>query len=83
MLRSVYTPDSNRISVFIPDRYIGTELEILVFPINEVSISSIEKKTSEVDTSFGGWADMEKTTEEICSEIKAGRIFRNRDLNLA
>jgi len=82
MLRSVYTPDSNRISVSIPDRYIGTELEILVFPVKEVSIFNFESKTSEVDHSFGGWADMDKTTEEICAEIKAGRTFRNRDFNL-
>ena len=80
MLRTVYTPNSNRISVPIPDKYIGTELEILVFPINEVSTSKIEKKAPDADVSFGGWADMDKTTEEICSEIRASRYFRNRDL---
>jgi hypothetical protein len=57
-------------------------LEISVLPLNEVSTYKEKKKTSDVDMSFGGWADMDKTTEEICSEIKAGRIFRNRDLNL-
>jgi hypothetical protein len=80
MLRTVYTPDSNCINVAIPDRYIGTELEIQVFPINE--IFSLKKRTPDIDTSFGGWADMDKTTEEICSEIRAGRNFRNRDLAL-
>ena len=79
MLRTVYTPDSNRINVSIPDKYIGTELEILVFPINEV-LSNVGKKTPDVDMSFGGWADMDKSTEEICSEIRASRIFRNRDI---
>ena len=38
MLRTVYMPDSNRISVPIPDKYIGAELEITVFPVNEISI---------------------------------------------
>jgi len=76
MLRTVFTPDSNRISLPIPDKYIGIELEILVFPISEVSTFNIEKKTQNVDASFGGWADMDKTTEEICSEIRASRNFR-------
>ena len=83
MLRTVFTPDSNYISLPIPDKYIGKELEILVFSINEVSTSNIEtKKTQDVDTSFGGWVDMDKTTEEICSEIRASRTFRNRDFIL-
>jgi len=83
MLRTVYKPDSNCISVPIPDKYIGTELEILVFPVNEVFVPAIEKKTpNNVDLSFGGWADMDKTTEEICSEIRAGRTFLNRDILL-
>jgi hypothetical protein len=80
MLRTVYTPDSNCINVSIPDRYIGTELEILVFPIKE--IFSPKKRMPDTDASFGGWADMDKTTEEICSEIRASRNFRNRDLTL-
>jgi len=79
MLRTIYMPDSNRISVPIPDKYIGTELEILIFPVSEVSTPNVEKKTSDVDVSFGGWADMDKTTEEICSEIRASRTFRNRE----
>ena len=80
MLRTIYTPSGNRISVPIPDKYIGTELEILVFPINEIYAPKVEKKTLDVDSSFGGWADMDKTTEEICSEIRASRTFRNRNL---
>jgi len=78
MVRTVYTPDSNLVRVPIPDRYIGTELEILVFPINEIFVSKAKKKP-DVDKSFGGWADMNKTTDEICSEIRASRTFRNRD----
>jgi len=51
-------------------------LEILVFPVNEVCMPAIEKKTpNNVDLSFGGWADMDKTTEEICAEIRAGRTL--------
>ena len=61
----------------------GEQVEVIVFPVNrnQVSPYSVEKKTSDVDLSFGGWADMDKTTEEICSEIRASRIFRNRDID--
>jgi len=82
MLRTVYTPDSNLLSEPLPDRYIGTELEILVFPINEVFVTSTKMKTPNIDLSFGGWSDMPATTEEICSEIRASRNFRNRELVL-
>ena len=80
MLRTVYTPNSNLISLPIPDRYIGTELEIIVFPIHEVSASNPNIKTAEVDLSFGGWAEMNNATEDICSKIKENRSFRNRDI---
>ena len=39
MLRTIYTPSSNRINVPIPDKYIGAELEVTVFPIREISIA--------------------------------------------
>jgi len=81
MLRTVYTPAGNRINVSIPDRYIGIELEILIFPINEVSATKLENTTSDIDLSFGGWSDMDKTTEEICSEIRTSRTFNNRNFN--
>jgi hypothetical protein len=31
-------------------------------------------------SSFGGWNDMEKTTEEIIAEIRGSRKFRDKDL---
>lgn len=80
MLRTVYMPDSNRITVPIPEKYIGTELEILIFPLKEVS--TVEKKAPDNDLSFGGWADMDKTDEDICSDIRASRKFRNRDFSM-
>ena len=47
MVRTVYTPDSNNICVSIPDRYIGTELEILVFPVHE--ISNLQNNMQEIE----------------------------------
>ena len=40
MLRTIYTPDSNFVSFSIPDKYIGTELEITVFPLNEIPVAN-------------------------------------------
>jgi len=39
MLRTIYTPNSNFVSIPIPDKYIGTELEITVFPLDEISVA--------------------------------------------
>jgi len=57
MICTIYTPNSNCLSVPIPDKYIGIELEILILPFNEISTPKVEKKTPDVDLSFGGWAE--------------------------
>ena len=44
MLRTVYTPESDSINLSIPKNYIGLELEILVYPTNEISICEAETK---------------------------------------
>jgi len=83
MLRTVYKPDSNRISVPIPESYVGTELEILVFPVTEVFVTGMNGNTvGSDDSSFGGWVDMDKAAKEVCSDIRAGREFRNMDVTL-
>jgi hypothetical protein len=37
MIRTIFTPDSEQITFSIPEKYIGTELEIIIFPLNDVS----------------------------------------------
>jgi hypothetical protein len=37
------------------------------------------EKEDRIDRSFGAWADMEGSTEEICAEIRNSRTFRNRN----
>jgi len=65
MLRTVYTPDSNTITFPIPDKYIGTALEINVFPVVEIYTGKeTVKKSTSPDPSFGAWADMEMSDEE-------------------
>ena len=68
MLRTVYTPSSNLITLPIPDKYIGAELEIMILPLNEVSMNVFDEKEPEIDPSFGAWADMDRSTEEICAK---------------
>jgi hypothetical protein len=46
MIRSIFTPNSEQITFPIPEKYIGTELEIIVFPLKEVSpVSDFMQKT--------------------------------------
>jgi hypothetical protein len=83
MIRTIFTPNSNVVTFPIPDNYIGTELEIIVFPIMEIHTNKPEKKSNAtIDASFGAWADMEKSDEEICAEIKGSRKFRKRNISL-
>jgi hypothetical protein len=35
LIRTVLTPDSKQVTLPIPDEYIGTELEILVFQVKD------------------------------------------------
>jgi hypothetical protein len=82
MYRTVYTPGTNHINVSIPDSFIGMELEIPIFPTNEVLTSTAKKKTPGIDTSFGGWAD-KKEEEYISKEELLASIDRGfRDVRL-
>jgi hypothetical protein len=64
MIRTIFTPKSNFVSFSIPDRYIGTRLEITVFPVEEIS----EIKTDE---------EKKRTerTEILTSHSEAGLIW--------
>jgi hypothetical protein len=64
MLRTVYMPESNRINVPIPDRYIGTELEITVFPLNEISmVRHNDTKKSRIIGILNGKASFSETND--------------------
>ena len=68
MLRTIYTPSSNRINVPIPDKYIGAELEITVFPLKEISITKPKSRTIgilEGKASFTEIGDGKITMEEF------------------
>ena len=64
MLRTIYMPDSNRINVPIPDRYIGAELEVTVFPTNEIStVRDRDIKKSRVIGILNGKASFRETND--------------------
>jgi hypothetical protein len=49
MIRTIFTPDSDQITLPIPEKYVGTELEIIIFPLNDVSsVSSAHAQKSPV-----------------------------------
>jgi hypothetical protein len=83
MIRTVLTPDSNLVAFPIPDVYVGKELEIIAFPHNEMFVAKPKKEViADADPAFGAWADMDKSTEEICAEIRSSRTFRKTGLTL-
>ena len=77
-VRKIVSADALSTVIDLPWYSKDLQVEVIVFPMNKVTLSNVEKN----DLSFGGWADMDKTTEEICSEIRSSRTFRNRDLDL-
>ena len=43
MIRTIFTPDSEQITFPIPKKYVGAELEIIIFPLNDSSGDSLQK----------------------------------------
>jgi hypothetical protein len=41
MIRAIVTPDSKQITFPIPEEYVGTELEIIIFPIKDAAPASV------------------------------------------
>jgi hypothetical protein len=48
MIRTIFTPDSKQITLPIPEKYIGTELEVIVFPVKEASADSVSLRKKSV-----------------------------------
>ena len=83
MIRTVYTPNSGTVVFPIPEKYIGTALEISIFPIAEIyTENKIKKLSMSADASFGAWRDMEKSDTEICTDIRNSRNFGKREVAL-
>ena len=39
MIRTIITPDRQHISLRIPEEFVGKEVEVIAFPIDEASVS--------------------------------------------
>jgi hypothetical protein len=48
MIRTIYTPDSNFVTLPVPDKYVGTELEIIIFPLKEPVDAMLSSKKTPV-----------------------------------
>ena len=48
MLREIIRPTSENYNIHIPKEYINTEVEILVFPLNNLDNKPINQKDSEI-----------------------------------
>ncbi|MDR2117606.1 MAG: DUF2281 domain-containing protein [Planctomycetaceae bacterium] len=45
MIRTIFTPNNKQIILPIPEKYVGTELEIIIFPVKDASsVSNVHPK---------------------------------------
>ena len=76
-----------QITIQMPSQDRLNLLEELVIQLGGTIVQSAKKaishvKVKEQDLTFGAWANMEKTTEEICKEIRNERHFGERKIAL-
>jgi hypothetical protein len=57
MIRKIFTPSGEQITFPIPRKYVGTELEIIIFPIKDISsVSEFSQPESSRKTPVFGCA---------------------------
>ena len=49
MIRTILKSDKNRLTLELPDDLVGRTLEIIAFPIDEVTISTAAKTSKDTD----------------------------------
>ncbi len=59
MIRTIITPDNQDLSIHVPESYIGKEVEVLLYVLDEVD--QMEKKSPKKSSDFRGAL---KLTEE-------------------
>jgi hypothetical protein len=62
MIRAIITPDSEQIVFPIPEKYVGTELEIIISPVKDDSAMSVYPRRTPV---FGCARGKFKMTEDF------------------
>jgi hypothetical protein len=58
------------------------EFQIRPFTTAALQMPPSAQRSHSSDPSFGSWADMDKSAEDICSEMRAGRHFESRGFEL-
>ncbi|MCL1932238.1 MAG: hypothetical protein FWF53_00275 [Candidatus Azobacteroides sp.] len=82
MYRQIFIPNeqNNYIPFTIPHEWYGQLIEVIVFPISTTNIS--QKNTDEDFFKLCGAWESEQSAEEMISELKSARSFRERNLSL-
>jgi hypothetical protein len=62
MIRTIITPDSEQITLPIPEKYVGIELEIMIVPIKDASPESVYPPKTPV---FGAAKGKFKTSDDF------------------
>jgi hypothetical protein len=52
MIQMIYTPKTKEMTLPIPEHYVGTKLEILIFPVNEGALT-LESENEKAKPVFG------------------------------
>jgi hypothetical protein len=61
MVRKILVPKKNTVVVELPDDYIGKEIELLMFPINERNNATAQDMTMEDVSAFFNRFDVDMT----------------------
>jgi hypothetical protein len=83
MLRTICVPQTVNLNVSIPENYIGSEVEILVFPIGNVPAKKTKRKIAdEVNHFFGIWkSTQDESPEEIVDALRTARHNSTRTVS--
>jgi len=78
MLKTTVTPEKAQIQFSIPDEYVGRKLEVLLYPVDEITETQ-ETKPAVTMKQFKGILDKE-TAERLQKEVTKSRNEWNRDI---
>ena len=82
MYRQIFIPSeqNNYIPFTIPNEWYGQLVEVIVFPIYTPNVS--QGKTDDDFFKLCGTWESEQSAEEMISELKSARSFKERNISL-
>ena len=80
MQRTLLTPTNSSINLMIPASYIGKQVEVLVYAVDELnSTSQVEPQKKRKPSDFAGCISKERATK-LLKHIESGRDEWERDI---